>query len=451
MGALQLVRTSARPAFTPADFLLAQDIAGSFGAALNNAILFRRQQAARRALQGLQHLTAALAEASTVTEIGATVVRTGSAQVSADRALLYLAADDGTYELEAQIGYEAHELDPWKVLHPSSVAPMPNALRTRQPVVLSSQRETKERYPHMETGSWSGSAAVGLPLIFRGRVVGGLYYAWSDSHAVTDIDLVLLQNIASRCTGALERARLYEQQRNIASFLQRSLLPAKISGPDWLELDARYWPADIGSDVGGDFYDILRVHDDRWAIMIGDVCGKGVEAAALTAVARHTARAVARRTSPAQVLEDVHLALQEFDGSNYCTVCFAFLQRDPSGTVRVSIALGGHPPPLLRRRDGTIEQLGLPGTLLGLITPKLHTSEAVMQPGDTIVLYADGVTDAPGNLAVGVDDFAGVVLQSGDDPSGITTAVRAMLLERRPNGVVDDTALLVAKVVLSAR
>ncbi len=451
LGALQLVRTSARPAFTPADLLLAEDIAGSIGAALNNAILFRRQQAGRRALQGLQQLTAALAEASTVTDIGATVVRAGSAQVSADRALLYLAAVDGTYELEAQIGYEAHELDPWKVLHPSSVAPIPDAIRTRQLVVLSNQREMQQRYPRMVTGPRSGSAAIAVPLILRGRVVGGLYYAWNEAHEISDTELDLLQNIASRCTGALERARLYEQQRNIADTLQKSLLPAKISGPDWLELDARYWTADTGSDVGGDFYDILRVHDDRWAIMIGDVCGKGAEAAALTAVARHTARAVARHTtSPTQVLEDVHLALQEFDGNNYCTVCFAFLERDPSGAVHVSIALGGHPPPLLRRRDGTIEQLGLPGTLLGLITPTLHTSQAVMQPGDTIVLYTDGVTDAPVDLAVGVDDFAAVVMQSGEEPSSITTAVRAMLVERRPNGVVDDTALLVAKVVRPA-
>jgi sigma-B regulation protein RsbU (phosphoserine phosphatase) len=146
-------------------------------------------------------------------------------------------------------------------------------------------------------------------------------------------------------------------------------------------------------------------------------------------------------------LKDVHLALQEFDGNNYCTVCFAFLERDPSGAVHVSIALGGHPPPLLRRGDGSIEQLGRPGTLLGLITPTLHTSQAVMQPGDTIVLYTDGVTDAPVDLAVGVDDFAAVVMQSGEEPSSITTAVRTMLVERRPNGVVDDTALLVAKVV----
>lgn len=248
-----------------------------------------------------------------------------------------------------------------------------------------------------------------------------MFVAWGDAHAVTDTQMNLLRIIAGRCAGALERARLYEQQRTIALTLQRSLLPSHLPTPEWFNAGGHYWPGEEGTEVGGDFYDLFKVGDDRWALTIGDVCGKGVEAAAQTAVARHTARSAARHvTSPTDVLLGIHEALQRYDGTNYCTVCFAFLERKED-TITVHVALGGHPHPLLRRHDGTTERLGRAGTLLGLIQPTTHTTSTQLFPGGILVLYTDGVTDAPGKLAVTVEEFADIIGGAGPGPAGIAT------------------------------
>ena len=223
----------------------------------------------------------------------------------------------------------------------------------------------------------------------------------------------LLRTFASRCAGALERARLYEQQRTIALTLQRSLLPSHLPTPEWFNAEGHYWPGEEGTEVGGDFYDLFEIGDDRWALTIGDVCGKGVEAAALTAVARHTARSAARHVdSPSDVLLRIHEALQTYDGTNYCTVCFAVLERSDD-TITVHVALGGHPHPLLRRHDGRVELLGRAGTLLGLVPPDTHTTHTQLFPGDVLVLYTDGVTDAPGELAVTVEELADTISGAG--------------------------------------
>ncbi|MGH9132311.1 MAG: PP2C family protein-serine/threonine phosphatase, partial [Ilumatobacteraceae bacterium] len=159
--------------------------------------------------------------------------------------------------------------------------------------------------------------------------------------------------------------RLYDEQRRLAETLQRSLLPSQLQAPSGMAVAGRYWPADSESEVGGDFYDLFPLDDGRWAIVIGDVCGKGVDAAALTGLTRHTVRAAARHVlSPAEALTWTHEAIDSYSGETYCTVCVGFLARDPSGQVELTLALGGHPGPLLCRADGTVEEIGLPGTVL---------------------------------------------------------------------------------------
>ena len=176
----------------------------------------------------------------------------------------------------------------------------------------------------MSDSAVDDAAFVTLPLLLAGRVIGGLFVSWGGAHAVTDTEMNVLRTIAGRCAGALERARLYEQQRSIAGTLQRSLLPAQLAPPAWFNAEGHYWPGVEGTEVGGDFYDLFKVADDRWAVTIGDVCGKGVEAAALTAVARHTARSASRNVdSPSDVLTGFTKPSRTYDGTNYCTVCFA--------------------------------------------------------------------------------------------------------------------------------
>ena len=164
-----------------------------------------------------------------------------------------------------------------------------------------------------------------------------------------------------------------------------------------MEIAAAYRPAGLGLEVGGDFYDVFSTADDQWYAVIGDVCGKGAEAAAVTALARYTIRAAAvRRRSPSAILRwlsDAMIQQGDADG-RFCTIACAHL--DVSRTPpRVTVSCGGHPLPFVVRADGATEQIGEPGTLLGLVDhPDLQDRSAELHDGDTLVLYTDGLTEA---------------------------------------------------------
>ncbi|MGD9998864.1 MAG: PP2C family protein-serine/threonine phosphatase [Ilumatobacteraceae bacterium] len=246
---------------------------------------------------------------------------------------------------------------------------------------------------------------------------------------------------------ATDNERLYAEQREIAETLQLSLLPQVLEPPPGGELAARYWPAGTASLIGGDFYDAFRVDDDRWAVTIGDVCGKGIEAAAITGLARHTIRAAARHLgSPSEVLSALHLAMADHLPSTFCTVCFLFIDPQPSGGARVEMSLGGHPRPFLRRADSTVSEVGQPGTLLGMVEPTLHDTVVEVAPGDTLVLYTDGLTDAPGSQAVPVEELVDLLRADGAmavEP--LADSIRVLKRRRRPQGSADDTVVMVLR------
>jgi serine phosphatase RsbU (regulator of sigma subunit) len=246
---------------------------------------------------------------------------------------------------------------------------------------------------------------------------------------------------------AAENARLYAEQRHIAETLQLSLLPHHLDAPDGVDVAARYWPAGEASLIGGDFYDVFRVDDRRWAVVIGDVCGKGIEAAAITGLVRHTARASARTSvSPATVLHDIHDALADHRPSTFCTVCFVYVTSGEDERQQLTLSLGGHPRPLLRRRDGSVVEIGEPGTLLGLIPPELVDVSVPVEPGDTLVLYTDGLTDAPHDQAVPIEELVELLESEGSGPVEIVIdQIRPLKRRRRPFGSTDDTALLVIR------
>ena len=182
-------------------------------------------------------------------------------------------------------------------------------------------------------------------------------------------------------------------------------------------------------------------------ICIGDVCGKGIEAAALTGLARHTLRAAARHSgSPADVLHAVHDALHEHQPVTFCTACFAFMSPMDGGRYRIDLALGGHPQPLLRRGDGSVEAVGTMGMLLGMLEPTLATTVIEVVPGDTLVFYTDGLTDAPANKAVSVDELSSLLRADGDQQiEQLADSIRALKRGRRPHGSDDDTAILILR------
>ncbi|MDQ3640981.1 MAG: SpoIIE family protein phosphatase, partial [Actinomycetota bacterium] len=171
----------------------------------------------------------------------------------------------------------------------------------------------------------------------------------------------------------------------LASTLQASFLPPSVVSPPWLDIGGAYRPAGDGSEVGGDFYDVFETGRGTWAIALGDVCGKGVTAAVVTALARYTVRAEALRTPyPSAVLAGLHDALLRYHPEHFCTALFVAIDHAAEG-IRLNVGSGGHHLPLRRRADGRFDTIGGTGTILGMLDrPQLTDSSATLEPGDVV-------------------------------------------------------------------
>src|SRR3954471_16687960 len=269
-------------------------------------------------------------------------------------------------------------------------------------------------------------STVIVPLIARGRVLGDLALAYSDSdRRYGGDDLDMLSALADSCALAIDNARLFGEQERTARTLQQSLLPPQLPEIDGVELAARYRPFGSGAGVGGDFYDVFPVADG-WALSLGDVAGKGTAAAAVTALLRHTLRIAAHlERAPVGALRRLDEALLR-DGAEDRTasaVCLV-LRRHERG-AEIVLASAGHPPPLIRRADGRVEETLRPGTLLGALPgPEPVEATVVLEPGDVLVLFTDGVTEARG--AGGLLGEEGVARALTDAPPTADGVVEAI-------------------------
>ena len=292
--------------------------------------------------------------------------------------------------------------------------------------------------------------SVIVPLRARGRLHGVLAAGFDDLAGSSDAEaLALFEDLARRAALALDNARLYEERDQVARTLQRSLLPGALPDVPGVELAGRYVAAGEGNEVGGDFYDCFATGAGDWALVIGDVCGKGAEAATLTALARYTLRAAAQHTRrPQAVLLELNEALlRQRLGYRFCTVLYASLTpRDDR--VAVTVATGGHPLPLVLRAGGAVETAGLPGSLLGILDdPDITHEEVELGRGDALVLVTDGVTEAtPADRASGPRRLAALLSgYAGAGAAAIADAVERDALESQGGAARDDVAVLVAR------
>jgi sigma-B regulation protein RsbU (phosphoserine phosphatase) len=195
---------------------------------------------------------------------------------------------------------------------------------------------------------------------------------------------------------AKQQAEASEDRARVLSHtLQQSFIPPAHPLIPGLDLATAYQPAGDGAEIGGDFFDVFEVGPDDWCVVIGDVCGKGIEAALVTALARHTIRAAAvRQPQPSAMLHTLNEVLLHHETDRFCTLALARLRRNPRGW-KVTVSRGGHPPPLLLHDAGSPVALGQPGSLVGVFTaPRFTDSETQLEPGQAIVAYTDGVTEA---------------------------------------------------------
>ena len=237
---------------------------------------------------------------------------------------------------------------------------------------------------------------------------------------------------------------------HIAHTLQTSLLPSALPAIPGIETAARFRPAHDGLEVGGDFYDVFPTGSGSWAIVVGDVCGKGPEAAAVTALARYTLRAVAAlEHSPSRILTRLNEALlRQGPAAEFCTAAYVRIDQETGGT-RLTMCSAGHPLPLFLHAGGTAEPVGRHGLLLGLeADPGLTDVTVALGPGDALMLYTDGLTDAyaPARM-LDVDDLAALLASCGGRSAGaIADYVERAALDRNGIEPRDDVAFVVLRI-----
>jgi serine phosphatase RsbU (regulator of sigma subunit) len=258
-----------------------------------------------------------------------------------------------------------------------------------------------------------------------------------------------LRGFAERAARALAAACAYEERGVLARTLRTSLLPAALPELPGLELAGAYRPAQESTEIGGDFYDVTPRPDGTWAISIGDVCGKGVEAAVLTGQVRQSLRTASLVTDdPGAALHLLNDTLLRADGSTFATTAYGILDARADGG-RLRLASGGHPPPLLLR-DGAVEVIGVRGTLVGILPEVFfETVEIELRPGDLLLFYTDGAVEARGPSGVlGAEPVVAALADSGGLAArAVTERLLQVVMEHLQGWSHDDIALLAIRCV----
>jgi PAS domain S-box-containing protein len=291
-----------------------------------------------------------------------------------------------------------------------------------------------------------------VPMISRSRMLGTLTFVSAESQRrFRPDDVLLAEDLARRAAVAIDNARLYSERARIARTLQESLLPPRLPTIPGIEVAARYLAAGEGIEVGGDFYDLFDLGGGGWSVVVGDVCGKGPDAAALTALARYTLRATADQAPlPSQALSLLNDAVlrQRGDG-RFITVAYVRLAPADGDGVRVTLAIGGHPQPIVLRADGSAEPVGAPGTLLGVLPDPVLSDETLeLRPGDALFLYTDGVTEAHApDRIMGPADIARLLEDCADgDAAELIECIEQAVSSLGSGPQNDDIAMLALRV-----
>ncbi|MFF3686902.1 SpoIIE family protein phosphatase [Streptomyces sp. NPDC002187] len=404
-------------------------------------------------LHQLVHLAAALTETVGVRDVVDLAADQILPAFGAD-GLILAKAEAGRLKITGYRGYDPQIIERLDGLPlDTDLTPTGRALASGLPSFFANSQEMARLYPRTPTIGVKQAWAF-LPLIISGRPVGCCILSYNDPHAFTADERAVLTSLAGLIAQALDRARLYDAKKELAHGLQQALLPRALPDIRGLDVAARYLPASHGMDVGGDFYDLIRLTDTTAAAFIGDVQGHNVTAAALMGQVRTAVRSHATADAPpGEILARTNRTLTDLEPDLLVSCLYTHIDL---GSRRISLASAGHVPPILRhpRHAGEPAQARVlqvePGPLLGIDIDAVYPVAALsLAPGDILALYTDGLVEIPGaDLSWTTADLARHLADSGDLP--LDQLVDSLVHHAWPTGRhTDDIALLLLQPSVS--
>ncbi len=357
-------------------------------------------RADERRMIALAGIAARLAATDDLTSI-AGVVEESLGEALGTSAAGTVVPDGAVFRFISMNGYPAPVEAAWRTFDRSIEAPITRAFLSGVAEYSDTQLDIVSNDPSMaETTIAAGvHALAAIPMVSDGDPVGVLALSWAQPRSLDQLERAWCQTLAGLLGQAIARSNRAAYDRQAAAMLQASLLPARLVVPEWLDVASAYHPAGADS-VGGDLYDHVQLHDGTVALVVADICGRGIEAAAGTALVRHTLRtALQRGDDPATALDAVDTALATAQTPGVppiATAVVVTLSPPTDGRSVITITSAGHPLPCIRRVDGTTQLVGRPGRLLGLgRAPLRPTLIDHLAPGDVLLAYTDGLTDTP--------------------------------------------------------
>ncbi|MER6155835.1 SpoIIE family protein phosphatase [Streptomyces sp. NPDC001868] len=352
-------------------------------------------------------------------------------------------ADAGRIQIIGHRGYAPDVIERLEGLSSDSdLTPVGRALTTGTSLFVADRDELARRYPRApligDKHAWAS-----MPLLSSGHPIGCLLLSYNEPHPFTAAERSILTPLAGLIAQALDRARLYDAQHNLAHALQQTLLPHALPAVTGLDVAARYLPASHGMDIGGDFYDLIRLTDTTAAAVIGDVQGHDMTAAALMGQVRMAVHSHATAgATPDQVLTRTDRDLADLNATRFVSCLYAHLDL---ARHRVTLASAGHPPPLLRHPDSRTHPVDIrPGPPLGIGigTPSYPLTTLSLAPDTLLALYTDGLVETPGiDITRTIADLAHHLGQYADLP--LHQLVDSLVHHtRRTDRHTDDIALL---------
>jgi PAS domain-containing protein len=393
-------------------------------------------------LYQLAHLAAALTEALSVPDVIKLVVDQIAPSFGAHAVALF-STHAGKLRLRGHHGYVPHEAAELSGVPLTPDNPSGRAVITGEPAFFGSREALGEAFPDV-AGDHGGHAWAFLPLVAAGRRLGCCVLAYDSPQSFTHDERALLTAFAGLVAQALDRGHLYDTKSGLARSLQASLLPQDLPVLTGLQATARYLPATRGMDIGGDFYDLIRLDDTTAAAVIGDVQGHSVTAAALMGQVRTAVRAHALAgAAPDDVLAGANRLLADLNPGLFASCLYVQIDLSRGGAC---LATAGHLPPLVRGPDGSAAPVDMPpGLLLGIEPGSDYRSvECALPPGAVLALFTDGLVERPGaDIGAAIDDLARS-LAAG--PHDLETLADRLVERAAPSGDrTDDTALFLLR------